>query len=119
MPSTAFVMTSPVIALGLFQAPEMFDYIAAPIINHCSSTAKFCCTAICRNGKADVLNERPMPTERRAKRQSIIDACLRMNQLGINQGTSGNISLRHERRHADYADQRRPMKRCSPSRSFS
>ena len=30
------------------------------------------------------------------KRQSIIDACLRMNQLGINQGTSGNISLRHE-----------------------
>jgi L-fuculose-phosphate aldolase len=30
-----------------------------------------------------------------AKRQSIIDACLRMNQLGINQGTSGNISLRH------------------------
>jgi L-fuculose-phosphate aldolase len=32
----------------------------------------------------------------RAKRQSIIDACLRMNGLGINQGTSGNISLRHE-----------------------
>jgi L-fuculose-phosphate aldolase len=32
----------------------------------------------------------------RKKRQSIIDACLRMNQLGINQGTSGNISLRHE-----------------------
>ena len=30
------------------------------------------------------------------KRQSIIDACLRMNALGINQGTSGNISLRHE-----------------------
>jgi L-fuculose-phosphate aldolase len=30
------------------------------------------------------------------KRQSIIDACLRMNRLGINQGTSGNISLRHE-----------------------
>ena len=30
------------------------------------------------------------------KRQSIIDACLRMNQFGINQGTSGNISLRHE-----------------------
>ena len=35
-------------------------------------------------------------TNDRAKRQSIIDACLRMNQLGINQGTSGNISLRHE-----------------------
>lgn len=32
----------------------------------------------------------------RAKRQSIIDACRRMNELGINQGTSGNISLRHK-----------------------
>src|ERR1700704_2753723 len=32
----------------------------------------------------------------REKRQSIIDACLRMNTLGINQGTSGNISLRHD-----------------------
>ncbi|MFZ0811772.1 MAG: class II aldolase/adducin family protein [Bradyrhizobium sp.] len=31
----------------------------------------------------------------RAKRQSIIDACREMNRLGINQGTSGNISLRH------------------------
>ncbi len=31
----------------------------------------------------------------REKRQSIIDACLRMNVLGINQGTSGNISIRH------------------------
>src|ERR1700754_4934225 len=31
----------------------------------------------------------------REKRQAIIDACLRMNTLGINQGTSGNISLRH------------------------
>jgi L-fuculose-phosphate aldolase len=30
----------------------------------------------------------------RAKRQSIIDACRSMNALGINQGTSGNISLR-------------------------
>jgi L-fuculose-phosphate aldolase len=35
-------------------------------------------------------------TDERAKRQSIIDACLRMNALGINQGTSGNISLRHD-----------------------
>src|SRR6202049_2426967 len=35
-------------------------------------------------------------TNDREKRQSIIDACLRMNALGINQGTSGNISLRHE-----------------------
>ena len=32
----------------------------------------------------------------REKRQAIIDACRRMNALGINQGTSGNISLRHE-----------------------
>lgn len=30
------------------------------------------------------------------KRQAIIDACRRMNTLGINQGTSGNISVRHE-----------------------
>jgi L-fuculose-phosphate aldolase len=36
-----------------------------------------------------------MPARDRDKRQSIIDACLRMNASGINQGTSGNISLRH------------------------
>ena len=35
-------------------------------------------------------------TNDRTKRQSIIEACLQMNLLGINQGTSGNISLRHE-----------------------
>jgi len=35
-----------------------------------------------------------MTTPTRAKRQSIIDACLAMNAKGINQGTSGNISLR-------------------------
>ena len=35
-------------------------------------------------------------TSERAKRQSIIDACRQMNQLGINQGTSGNVSLRHK-----------------------
>src|ERR1700746_3685775 len=29
------------------------------------------------------------------KREAIIDACRRMNALGINQGTSGNISVRH------------------------
>src|SRR3984893_4602385 len=28
--------------------------------------------------------------------RAIIDACRRMNELGINQGTSGNISLRHQ-----------------------
>src|SRR6185436_12374449 len=34
-------------------------------------------------------------TKDREKRQSIIDACRSMDALGINQGTSGNISLRH------------------------
>ena len=34
-------------------------------------------------------------TSEREKRQSIIDACRSMNALAINQGTSGNISLRH------------------------
>ena len=31
----------------------------------------------------------------KVKRQAIIDACRQMNALGINQGTSGNISVRH------------------------
>ena len=31
----------------------------------------------------------------KTRRQSIVDACREMNRLGINQGTSGNISLRH------------------------
>ena len=35
-------------------------------------------------------------TNEQEKRQSIIDACRSMNALGINQGTSGNISLRHD-----------------------
>ena len=29
-----------------------------------------------------------------ATRQAVIDACLWMGQVGINQGTSGNISVR-------------------------
>lgn len=29
------------------------------------------------------------------KRQAIIDHCLKMNNSGLNQGTSGNISIRH------------------------
>nr|WP_306266164.1 class II aldolase/adducin family protein [Pararhizobium sp. IMCC3301] len=33
-------------------------------------------------------------SDTKALRQSIIDACLSMNQLGLNQGTSGNISAR-------------------------
>jgi L-fuculose-phosphate aldolase len=32
----------------------------------------------------------------RDKRHQIIEACREMNRLGINQGTSGNISLRHD-----------------------
>jgi L-fuculose-phosphate aldolase len=37
-----------------------------------------------------------MTSDEKSKRQSIVEACRRMNQLGINQGTSGNISVRHE-----------------------
>jgi L-fuculose-phosphate aldolase len=37
---------------------------------------------------------RDVPDDERAARQSIVDACRQMNALGINQGTSGNISLR-------------------------
>ena len=36
-----------------------------------------------------------MSGSEKKKRLLIIDACRRMNALGINQGTSGNISLRH------------------------
>ncbi len=36
-----------------------------------------------------------MTVSDRETRQAIIDACIEMNALGINQGTSGNISCRH------------------------
>ncbi|TPL40727.1 L-fuculose-phosphate aldolase [Mesorhizobium sp. B2-4-6] len=36
-----------------------------------------------------------MTVSDREPRQAIIDACIQMNALGINQGTSGNISCRH------------------------
>jgi L-fuculose-phosphate aldolase len=39
--------------------------------------------------------ESAMTRDETNKRQAIIDACRRMNALGINQGTSGNISVRH------------------------
>ena len=39
----------------------------------------------------------PFATSELEKRQSIIDACLEMNQTGLNQGTSGNISLRTDK----------------------
>ncbi|QND44702.1 class II aldolase (plasmid) [Rhizobium lusitanum] len=37
-----------------------------------------------------------METTELEKRRAIVAACLEMNRLGINQGTSGNISVRHE-----------------------
>jgi len=37
-----------------------------------------------------------MTPEERAKRQSIISQCCWMNDNGLNQGTSGNISVRHD-----------------------
>lgn len=37
-----------------------------------------------------------MAEDTRETRQSIIDACLRLNEKGINQGTSGNVSVRVE-----------------------
>ena len=36
-----------------------------------------------------------MDTDELAKRRAIIEACLEMNRSGLNQGTSGNISVRH------------------------
>ena len=43
-----------------------------------------------------IRRKRMSATSEREKRQSIIDACRSMNALDINQGTSGNISLRHD-----------------------
>jgi L-fuculose-phosphate aldolase len=36
-----------------------------------------------------------MTADENNKRQAIVDACRRMNALGINQGSSGNIGVRH------------------------
>src|SRR5436190_11486274 len=75
MPSTARVMTSP----SQDFAEDVRLYCGA-IIKHATRAAS----------GAD------MPTETdREKRQSSSEACRSMNALGINQGTSGNISLRH------------------------
>ena len=38
-----------------------------------------------------------MSSKSKEKRQSIIDACLEMNASGLNQGTSGNVSLREKK----------------------
>src|SRR3954452_7904438 len=75
MPSTARVMTSSRSAIQGY-----VRLYCDAIIKHCPRAAR---------GPG-------MPTTKdREKRQSIIDACRSMNALGINQGTSGNISLRH------------------------
>src|SRR5436190_2012696 len=75
MPSTARVMTSP------------SQDFAEDVRLYCDAIIKDC-RAVARGLE--------MPTTKdREKRQSIIDACRSMNALGINQGTSGNISLRH------------------------
>jgi len=44
----------------------------------------------------EVKRSMPIKADESEKRRAIIDACRRMNALGINQGTSGNISLRHQ-----------------------
>src|SRR5947207_12806298 len=75
MPSTAGVMTSP-----SQDFTEDVRLYCGAIIKHCRAVAR---GLQMRN------------TKDREKRQSIIDACRSMNALGINQGTSGNISLRH------------------------
>ncbi|MEL6297192.1 MAG: class II aldolase/adducin family protein [Pseudomonadota bacterium] len=36
----------------------------------------------------------PIPANERKQRQAVIDGCLAMNAAGLNQGTSGNISVR-------------------------
>jgi len=38
---------------------------------------------------------RPTQNQEQQDRQSIVDYCLKLNASGINQGTSGNISVRH------------------------
>src|SRR4051812_21206148 len=76
MPNTALVMTTP-------------DQRVATYV-------RLYCDAIIKHSAPDT-KDREMPTKSdRDKRQSIIDACRGMNSLGINQGTSGNISLRHD-----------------------
>ena len=37
----------------------------------------------------------PMTEDENSKRRAIIDSCLKMNATGLNQGTSGNVSIRH------------------------
>src|SRR5437763_10673925 len=79
MPTTARVMTSPRSTTHKSAIHRYVRLYCGAIIKHCPQAAR---------GSG-------MPTTKdREKRQSIIDACRSMNALGINQGTSGNISLR-------------------------
>lgn len=41
-----------------------------------------------------VTQKMTMGAAERALRQEVIDTCLKMNEMGINQGTSGNVSVR-------------------------
>jgi L-fuculose-phosphate aldolase len=50
-----------------------------------------------RDARHDTRRRAAMATEADSRRD-IIEACLEMNALGLNQGTSGNISIRHEDR---------------------
>src|SRR5690349_23667799 len=75
MPSTARVMTAPT-----HDVTRDVRLYCGAIIKHCPAVAR----GLSMSSRND-----------REKRQSIIDACRSMNALGINQGTSGNISLRH------------------------
>lgn len=43
----------------------------------------------------------PMSAAERALRQEVIDTCIKMNALGINQGTAGNASVRVSENHDD------------------
>src|SRR6202035_2409454 len=74
--------------------PVRFNYIAKPY-----STNVLCPQAPLLQAplfnNARICDDFLICAKEQVKRQSIIDACRQMNTLGINQGTSGNISLRH------------------------
>jgi len=79
------------------KAPEMFRLYCGAIINCCSSNHGISAVKGSPIAARGLVQGKPMsstdPTE---KCQSIIDACLRMNQLGINQGNVRKYHLRHE-----------------------
>src|SRR6195952_5498039 len=74
--------------------PPIMPSTAAVMTSHSRVTTTH---STCERGIRNPVERNIMPSGNdREKRQSIIDACLRMNALGINQGTSGNISLRRD-----------------------